>query len=146
VQVNIAMVVTRDGLPVGYEVFPGNTTGRNNCRSSMAGNGTPNSATGPTSCAPTSRSGRMKSRGRPYMQLTEAEAAFRIHKSNLGIRPCGTTRRTGSVPTSSFVSSPTSCGRRCRSGSPVLGSETHRERCLPSSRESTPPTSAASGR
>lgn len=26
VQVNIAMVVTRDGMPLGYEVFPGNTT------------------------------------------------------------------------------------------------------------------------
>lgn len=26
VQVNIALVVTRDGMPLGYEVFPGNTT------------------------------------------------------------------------------------------------------------------------
>ncbi|MBK7237149.1 MAG: IS1634 family transposase [Sterolibacteriaceae bacterium] len=26
VQVNIALVVTRDGMPLGYEIFPGNTT------------------------------------------------------------------------------------------------------------------------
>ncbi|RPI42331.1 MAG: hypothetical protein EHM59_18075 [Betaproteobacteria bacterium] len=25
VQVNIALVVTREGMPLGYEIFPGNT-------------------------------------------------------------------------------------------------------------------------
>ena len=38
-------------------------------------------------CALTSRSGRPRTCGRAYTQLTEAEGAFRIHKTDLSLRP-----------------------------------------------------------
>jgi hypothetical protein len=38
-------------------------------------------------CAPTSRTGATSSLWRAYIQLTQAEAAFRIHKDQLRVRP-----------------------------------------------------------
>ncbi len=59
---------------------------------------------------------------RLYSQLTEAEAAFRLHKSELrrGCALSGTRRPTGCRPTSSSASWPTCCGRRSSSGSSGL--------------------------
>ena len=47
-----------------------------------------------------------------YIQLTEAEWAFRIAKDELQIRPSGTRRRIVSELTSWCAFSPMSCGRR----------------------------------
>ena len=41
----------------------------------------------PICCAPTSPTGAISSSGRPYIQLTQAEAAFRIQKEQLTVRP-----------------------------------------------------------
>ena len=47
-----------------------------------------------------------------YIQLTEAEAAFRIQKSDLRIRPIGTRSKSGFKPTSWFAFWPTCYGKR----------------------------------
>jgi len=47
----------------------------------------PRSAPAATCSAPTSATGATRDLWRAYMQLTQAEAAFRIHKSDLELRP-----------------------------------------------------------
>jgi len=58
-------------------------------RSAPTGSARPRSVKGVTCCAATSRTLQRRRPGRPttYIQLTHAEAAFRIHKSELSIRP-----------------------------------------------------------
>jgi len=48
---------------------------------------------------------------RAYIQLTEAEAAFHIHKSDLGSARCGIRKKIECRPTSWFAFWPTCSGR-----------------------------------
>ncbi|MFO0985450.1 MAG: IS1634 family transposase [Planctomycetota bacterium] len=61
---------------------------------------------------------------RTYIQLTDAENAFRTHKSQLSIRPSGITARIEPRLTSSSAFSPMPCGRRSSSGRSVSDSAT----------------------
>ena len=61
-----------------------------------------------------------------YVQLSEAEAAFRIQKSDLCIRPIWHTRKSASKRTSWSASSLTRCGRRCSNGNRAPASVMHR--------------------
>ena len=68
-----------------------------------------------------------------YIQLTQAEAAFRIQKDQLNLRPIGISARTGSRPTSSCASSPSRSGRASRCGSSARALETRRDLSWPTS-------------
>ena len=61
-----------------------------------------------------------------YVQLSEAEAAFRIQKSDLSSARSGTTRKSASKRTSWSASSLTRCGRRCSNGNRAPASVMHR--------------------
>lgn len=62
-QVCIALVVTFDGFPLGYEVFAGNTHDSRTLQTIVS------------------------TMWKAYIQLTQAEAAFRIQKDQLNVRP-----------------------------------------------------------
>src|SRR5262245_44992651 len=79
---------------------------------------------------------------RTYIQLSEAEAAFRIHKSELSIRPIWHQRGTGCWRTSWCASSPTCCGRRWSNGRAAPGWATPPATSSKSSRPSREPASS----
>ena len=61
-----------------------------------------------------------------YIQLTQAEAAFRIHKDQLNLRPIWHQREDRVRPTSSFASSPWCSGRALRCGNSARALATRR--------------------
>jgi len=74
-----------------------------------------------------------------YIQLTEAEAAFRIHKSDLRLRPIWHQKDGRVLATSSSASWPTCCGRRSPAAVSVPGwamSRGESSRSLPRSNSS----------
>jgi transposase len=74
-----------------------------------------------------------------YIQLTQAEAAFRIQKDQLSIRPIWHQREgIACRPTSSCASLPLCCGRRWSYGRSAPVWATHRARCSRSSRAFKP--------
>jgi len=84
-QVCIGMVVSRCGMPLGYEVFAGNRADVTTVEEIVK-----------TMEARSGRADRIGAMDRgmvsqelweAYIQLTEAEAAFRVHKSDLSVRP-----------------------------------------------------------
>jgi hypothetical protein len=81
-----------------------------------------------------------------YIQLTQAEAACRIQKDQLNVRPIrsGTSARTGFRPISSCAFLPSCCGRAARCGSSAQALETHRVRS--SMRVTTIVTTRTAGR
>jgi hypothetical protein len=79
---------------------------------------------------------------RTYIQLTEAEVAFRIHKSDLSIRPIGISTKAACRLTSWSASSLTSCGRRSSSGRAAQVSAIAHAPSFRSSAPSAAPTSS----
>ena len=75
-----------------------------------------------------------------YIQLTEAEAAFRIHKSELRSGRSGISAQTASRRTSSCASSPMCCGRRSSSGKAAPAWATLHAPSFKNSPPSTAPT------
>jgi hypothetical protein len=69
-----------------------------------------------------------------YIQLTQAEAAFRIQKDQLNLRRSGTSVRIACRHISSSAFSPSYCGRASRCGRAALVSAIPQEPCSKSSR------------
>ncbi len=86
-QVCIGLVVTREGIPLGYEVFAGNrndvTTWQEIVTTMERRYGRANRIL----CRTNVMDWSAEDLWQAYIQLTDAEAAFRIHKSDLRIRP-----------------------------------------------------------
>jgi transposase len=94
IQVCIALVVSKCGMPLGYEIFAGNKVTKTDTGGARiewskieAHRDWATLSAGCYLLRPNVADWSNEDLWKAYIQLTEAEAAFRIHKSDLSLRP-----------------------------------------------------------